>query len=33
LKSGEVELRVEELERLTEAETPPFVVEDGTTAL
>jgi aspartyl-tRNA synthetase len=32
LASGEIELRVDSLELLTEAETPPFVVEDETNA-
>jgi len=32
LATGEVEVRVEVLERLSEAATPPFVLEDSTTA-
>jgi len=32
LATGEIELRVEQIELLAEAETPPFVVEDRTTA-
>ncbi|MCK5375941.1 MAG: aspartate--tRNA ligase, partial [Acidobacteria bacterium] len=32
LASGEIEVRVEELELLTAAETPPFVIEDGVNA-
>ena len=32
LASGEIEIRVEELELLTAAETPPFVIEDGVNA-